>query len=527
MTMEKTGPQAKSEKPLRTRMPCATKLLVALALIKLLAHCATNFQYGFFRDELYYIQWSKHLAWGYVEQPPFTALAILLTRMTLGDSLFALRFLPAVCGAVIVLLAGLMAWEMGGGRFAQGMAALSVLIGPTFLGNHALMTINVFDQFFWVVCAYVLIRLIRTGNPTLWLWFGLFAGLGLMNKLTMPFFGAAVIGALLLTPHRRFFLQREIWLGGVIALALFTPYLVWLATHNWASLDWMINYGSGSKTAQASFLSWLYMQVITVHPFTLPIWLSGLYFCFLTTDGRPYRVLGWIFIILYAVFFLLKAKFYFLSPAFPMILAAGSVHVERWYNKKQPRWLKPAYISALVAGGLLSAPLALPVLPPKALVKYLAPLGGNAGIKMEQLEEAELPQHFADQFGWETMVERVAEVYNSLGPYDKAQCAIFASNYGEAAAVDFYGPAYGLPRAISGHNTYHLWGPGDSSGQVLIAILSESDEGMLKELYDEVVTAGRNDCELCMPHERQKVFFLCKGLKVSLEAVWPQLKGYG
>ncbi|MBN2308732.1 MAG: glycosyltransferase family 39 protein [Candidatus Hydrogenedentes bacterium] len=502
-------------------------MLLLLGAVALAAHCAVNFRYGFFRDELYYIQWSERLAWGYVEQPPFTALAVYITRLLLGHSLFALRFPPALVHAALVVLTGLMAREMGGKRLAQGLAALCVLLGPIFMANNALMTMNSFDQLFWALCLYILIRRIQTGNARLWYWFGLWAGLGLMNKLTMGFFGVGLIIALLLTSYRKDFLRKEIWIGGAIAAALFAPFVIWLATHDWCTIEFMRQYGAGGKTVQAGFLQWLYMQILTVHPLTLPIWLLGLWSCFMDAEGKRFRVLAWFFVVMYAMFFALKAKFYFLSPAFPILFAAGAVPIERWCMRPARRAFAGVYLAILALTGAALAPLAMAVLPVPALLKYTAAIGVNAGVTTEQVTETELPQHFADQFGWEAMVESVAKVYHGLPPEDRAQCAIFTANYGEAAAIDFYGPAHGLPPAISGHNTYYIWGPGHATGQVLIAVVSERRREALEQVYEDVRLAGRNDnAGLAMPYERGQVFYLCRGLKAPLEEIWPGVKSY-
>ena len=223
----------------------------------------------------------------------------------------------------------------------------------------------------------------------------------------------------------------------------------------------------------------------------------------------------------------LKAKFYFLSPAFPMLLAAGAVPAEQWFSRRRQSWLKPAYVGLVALTGALLAPMTLPALPPHLAVRYCAIFGGDAGVKTEQHEEAELPQHFADQFGWETMVAGIAEVYEGLSPEDRAVCTIFCSNYGEAAAVDFYGPPYGLPPAISGHNTYYLWGPGDYDGQVAIAVIHPAELEGFSEWFDTVEVAGQNECDLCIPYERGRLFCVCRGLKAPIDEVWPQVKSFG
>jgi len=500
----------------------ATALLLYLALAKLLLHLWFSSGYGYFRDEFYYLACGEHLDWGYVDQPPLTPLLAFLTRQFLGESLVALRFLPAVAGALLVLVTGLMVRELGGGRFAQGLAAVSVIAGPVYLGIDHIFTVNAFDHLFWALGAYLVILIVKRGDPRLWLVFGLVAGVGLQNKLSMLFFGFGVVVGLLLTPHRKYILSKWLWLGGLIAFVIFLPYFLWQFQHDWPMLE-LLRRGQLYKNYPLSPLQFLWGQVLEIHPFNLPIWLAGLYFYLVSKPGKPYRLLGWTYVPILIVFFVLKAKTYYLAPAYPMLLAAGALVIETFIRERQWNWLKPATVGLLLAGGAITAPFAMPVLPVETYIKYQSFLGIEPP-KTERHKFGKLPQGYADMFGWENMVAIVAKVYNSLSSEERAKCAIFTSNYGEAGAIDFFGKKYGLPKAISGHNNYWLWGPGNHTGEIVITV-GESLEDV-KKTFDQVELGATVVSEYAMPYESDLPVYICRKPKVSLPEVWPRVKGY-
>jgi 4-amino-4-deoxy-L-arabinose transferase-like glycosyltransferase len=373
-------------------------ILVYLALVKLLLHLLTNGTYGYFRDELYYMAAGERLDLGYVDFPPFVAIVTAFTRLVLGDSPVALRLFPAMAGALVVVLAGLMARELGGGRFAQGLAALATLVAPSFLVMGTFISMDAFDQLFWVSASYVLILILKRDRPRLWLLFGLVAGLGVLTKITMLYFGFAVFVALLLTSSRRHLLTPWPWLGGAIAALFLLPYVIWQITHGWPTLEFWADYGE--KVDPASPVEFLVEQVVTMQPLTLPLWVAGLYYYLFSRDGRTFRPLGLIYVLLFALFAIQNAKFYFLAPAYPMFFAAGALALEAFLRRRNWNWLKSAYAAVLLIGGIVLAPMVVPILPVETLASITG-AGGDAGIKQERREEGELPQHFADRFGWE------------------------------------------------------------------------------------------------------------------------------
>ncbi len=500
----------------------ANVLLAFLALVKFALHMLVSDSYGYFRDELYYMAAGRHLAAGYVDFPAFIAFLAALVHVTLGDSLIALHLFPAVAGALLVALTGLTARELGGGRFAQGLSALASLVVVTYLGVGSIFSMDVFDELWWTLAAYLLIRLTKQRQPRLWLLFGLVCGVGLTTKVTMLFFGFAVVVGLLLTSRRVLLASRWCWLGGALAFLFLLPYLSWNLANGWPTLEFWSHYGG--KLVGISPVTFLLQQIITMNPVTLPLWLVGLWFLLFSKPGAPFRHLGWTWIILYVLFTVSGAKFYFLAPAYPMLLAAGAVTVERVTVRQSWGWIRPVYVGLLVLGGVAVAPVALPLLPPATFGQIYGFLGGDAGVQDERHQTAVLPQWLADRFGWETMVAQVARVYDGLPPGERAAACVFTGNYGEAAAIDFFGPRYGLPPAISGHNNYFLWGPRGCTGQAVITVgVARTD---LDSGFADVTPAGDTACENCMPEENQQPIFVARQPKRPIGEIWPTVKHF-
>ena len=508
----------------RRRLGSDNALLLGLALFTFLVHLATSTNYGFFRDELYYIDAGKHLAAGYVEFPPFIALLAAGVHAIFGNSLLAYHVLPALAGALLVVFTGLIARALGGGRFAQCLAAICSLVAPTILGIDAIFSMDSFDELWWVLAVFTLILLIKRDRPRLWLLFGLIVGLGMLTKITILMFGFAVVVGLLLTPERRYLASKWAWLAGALAFAFLLPYLFWNAANGWPTLEFWRGYANGHANP-ASALGFLYQQVLTMNPLTLPIWLVGLYAYFFNPLLKPYRALGWMYITLYILFTITRAKLYFLTPAYPMLFAAGALVCERFLSThRRWRWIKPTYIVALFLLGTVLLPLVVPILPPANYGRVMSFIGGNAGVKVENRTSGVLPQQLADRFGWDTMTATVAGVYHSLPSNEQAVTCILTENYGEAGAIDLYGPAYHLPAAISGHNTYYLWGPRNCTGEVVIIIGYPLNS--LQPFFSTLTQAALITCSYCMPYEDNLPVYVGRHLKASLQSIWPRIKHY-
>lgn len=525
-------PRASLDHPPAGYVPLGT-WVYALAAFATFFHFMFSGRYGYFRDELYYAACGQHLAWGYVDHAPLIAWLARLSRTLLGNSLFALRFFPGLAAAGKVILAGWMARELGGRRFAQSLAALTVLIAPIYLTFDSFLSMNSFEPLFWMACAAILMRILNGGSQKLWLLFGVVAGVGILNKHSMLFFGSGIFIGLWLTPARREFAKKWIWLGGAIAFLIFLPNLIWETRNGFPTIA-LLHAVIGTKYTTLTPWQFIWQQTLLTLPLSTPIWLAGLWFLFwspsrdaaaATSRGialRIYAPLALAYIAVLVEMIALHGKIYYLAPAYPMLLAAGSVWVESTLSSST--YLKALVITPLVAGGLIAAPLAMPILPVNAAAKYSRFWDVDA-IHPENVPLGKLPQLFGDMYGWRHQVRAIANVFDALPAADRAQCAILALNYGEAGAVDYFGPTYHLPPAISGHNQYGLWGPRGYTGEVVITI--GYTENQLRNFFGEVTLAARISPPYAIPEESNLAIYICRKPKAPLPQMWPRLRWLG
>jgi len=312
------------------------------------------------------------------------------------------------------------------------------------------------------------------------------------------------------------------WAAGLLAFVIFLPHIIWQIKHDWPTLEFIRN-ATLYKNYPVSPIEFLLGQILNMHPFNFPIWLAGLFYYLFSREGKQYRVLGLIYVVISILFVVQKAKVYYLAPAYPMLLAAGALVCEKFVYQRAWYWLKPTLVAFLVIGGILTAPYALPVFPVETFMKYARFLGIQT-VKEERHEMGTLPQHFSDMFGWENMTAIVARVYHSLSPEEKANCGIYVQNYGEAGAIDFFGKAYHLPKAISGHNNYWLWGPQDYSGEIMIIVGGDIEDH--KRVFNDVKQVDVITNEYAMPYENNLPVYLCRGLKQLMKEVWTQTKDF-
>jgi 4-amino-4-deoxy-L-arabinose transferase-like glycosyltransferase len=496
--------------------------LLLLALAKTALHFATIANYGYFRDELYYLACADHLAWGYVDHPPFSIAVLAATRYLLGDSLLAIRLPVVLAGAATVVLTGWLARELGGGRFAQLLAALAFVFMPIALGLATFYSMNAFDLLFWVGAVYVLVRIINSGDARLWVAFGAIVGLGIMNKISVGFLVFGLLVGLALTSQRRLLVSAWFSLGGVIAGLLFLPHIIWQIANGFPTIEFMRN-ASELKIQAMPVGAYLGAQVFYTSPAAVPIWVGGLAYLLFVRSAAAYRALGIAYVAILALLVAQHGKAYYLAPAYPMLFAAGGVAYERLSAGRGWRWVRPALVGLVTVVGLVLLPMAVPILPPESVVRYATAIGIQAP-QEERQQRVALPQHFADRFGWENMVATVARVYQALPAEDRARTAIVASNYGEAGAIDFFGRRYGLPHAISPHNNYWLWGPGDITGEVAIVIGAPRQQ--IEILFEDVTQAATVESEYAVAYETNLPVYVCRHLKRPLAEVWPALKRY-
>jgi hypothetical protein len=509
-----------------------------IALAKLLFHIYYNNRYGYFRDEFDYMSCGDHLAWGYVDQPPLIPFLIHLCRAVLGDSLRSVRFIPALASSLLVVQTAVLAREFGGRRFALLLSAITVVIAPQYLSNGSLLGTNCLEPNLWMGCAYFAILAIKGNDPRYWLWFGVIAGVGLEEKYSIALFGFGIVVGLLLTAQRRVFLNPWIWLGGLAAFLIFLPNLLWNIHYHWPFVQLMHNIRVDGRDVILPFPDYFLQQTFLLDPITAPIWLTGLVALLFSARLKPYRFLGWCYVVCFTVFFVLHGKNYYLAPVYPILLAAGAVVIDAAIDWKKfrageefeprRRWLKPVIVIIILGSGAHLAPVTVPILSPERFLAYAKTLPMKLPVMEHDHARAALPQWYADQFGWEEIVAETAVAWNRLTPEERSlnindeACAIFAQDYGQAGAIDFLGRRYGLPRSLSGHQTWFLWGPRGYSGKCMI-VLDDTPErlGELFEHVEYVGTSADNPYAL----EREIAVYICRGPKFgTLAELWPQVK---
>ncbi|HEY8296941.1 MAG TPA: glycosyltransferase family 39 protein [Candidatus Baltobacteraceae bacterium] len=503
----------------------------ALGAIAFAVHMATIWRYGYFRDELYFIACSKHLAWSYVDQPPLVAFAAWLAS-PLGYALPALRLLPAVAAALTVWLACAMTRELGGGRFAQLLAGISTLLLPAYLLLGNTLTTTSFEGFAWTLLVYLLLRLARGADSRLWLGAGAAAAFGLYGKYSMALLLVALAIGIACTRERRIFttwwFPAGLLLGG-IAIA---PSAAWQYAHGFPQLavlhgDYLHRhaFASGmqleSQNVASNAVAFASEQLLYTNPIAVPIWLAGVAGLAFWKPLRSARFVAIAYAILLLIAALTAAKGYYIIGIYASLLAAGSVAVERAVAARPA--LRVAVLAAFAILTLPFVPLSLPVLPIDTFIAYSRVLGltGRDATPPHLIQPV-----YAEEFGWEELTRRVAAVYAELPPKVRAHTGIFADTYADASALNLYGARYGLPAAISGQNTYWLWGTGGYDGSSMIAV-GATQQALLRGVFRRVklVTTYGNPYKWIV--EGPAPIFYCSDPIAPLDALWPRFKWYG
>ena len=475
-------------------------------------------QYGYFRDELYYLACGEHPTWGYVDQPPLIGWVAWLLQHTIGTSLYALRLLPAVAAGATVWITARLARELGGTTRAEIYAALFAAVMPITIAMAHLFTMNVFDLVLWTALALLLVRIENTSNPQLWLAFGAIAGITILNKYGVVFFLIALLAGTLASCWRRWFADRYCWAGILLAILIALPNFLWQQHRQFPFLQLMENIRRNGRDVALPPLGFFLQQLQIVDPISMLAVIAGVIWLL----RRPrYRALGIAFVVFYLMLMLMKAKNYYLAPVYPMIFAAGAVALTQWTDRPHVRWI-PATAAVLASLVLLfMLPMLIPVLSVPHFQRYVR----ATGIKLPEFEHhkpAALPQIYADTFGWPEMAEKTAAFYNTLTPEQKQHTAIWGDNYGDAAAIDFFGPRYGLPKALSGHQSYFVWGPRGYHNVDVINLGSHDDETLQREC-DSVRVVGHIDHPLARPDEHFDIYY-CQGLRMDVQQAWPKTK---
>jgi 4-amino-4-deoxy-L-arabinose transferase-like glycosyltransferase len=501
----------------------ATPVVVAAGVAKLGMHlmviAATP--YGIHRDEFLYMAMGRHLRLFRMDFPPAIALIAQGARAVFGDTLFAVRIVPAIAGTVILVLAALLARELGGGWLAQGLAALAILTGTVFQRSGTLFQPVVLDQLWWTLALYILARLLRTGDKHWWLALGAALGIGLLTKFSVLFFGLALAVALLVTRQRRAFLSRWPWVAAALALVIGSPSIVGQIRLGYPVLAQMRDLQSTQLT-QVSATSFLAAQPWMMGPAAFALALTGAVALIAAPRWSDFRLLGWTCVLAFALVLLLHGKPYYVTPIYPALCAAGAACCEGL----APTWRKAVGWSAaalMVARGLLTLPLGVPLLPPPRMAAYVAATGMTRANRNNRGGVERLPQDYADMIGWPEMVSAVARVYHALGPAERNEAVVIGANYGEAGAIDFYGPRYALPAAVSPVGSYWFFGPGTKPGRVLVVLGATRED--LAPLADSVVAAAHVANPWGVSEERDDTIWVVRRPHRTLQQLWPEMAG--
>jgi hypothetical protein len=507
--MHPTGPAA-----------VALWVIVAAVAVKLGMHVVTAIitPYGIHRDEFLYLAMGEHLRLWRMDFPPAIAILAQLMRHTVGVSVEALRLVPALFSTVLVVLSALTARELGGGRYAQGLAALMVIACAAFMRSGALFQPVVLDQLAWTVALFALLKLGRTEDPRWWILVGLGGGFGLLTKFSIGIIGVAVLVALILLPDRRWLTSRWPWLAAAIALVIGAPSIVGQIRTGWPAILYARQLGA-EQLMHVTVGGFLGSQFEMLGPAVF-LAVAGVWELM---RRAPFRIVALSCICALLILLAMHGKAYYLLPIYPVLLGAGAEWAERvsdYLAHERGRLIvRAAIVIVMVVNGVLALPFGLPVLKPEKMARY-ATFGPGGAVTTNTGQTLQLPQDYADMLGWPERVRAVAQVYDSLPPDQRLKAVIAADNYGEAGAIDYYGPALGLPHAICTCGTYWFFGPGELPGDVLVAIgIDESD---LRTVYGNVQPAGRIDLPWSVPEERNAPLYVATQPVMTLQQLWPR-----
>ncbi|HUN30154.1 MAG TPA: glycosyltransferase family 39 protein, partial [Alphaproteobacteria bacterium] len=507
---------------------------IAIAIATFALHLCTAWRYGYFRDELYFIACGRHLAWGYVDQPPLVALVAWLAQPE-HDGLIALRLLPALAAGFAAFVAVQIARDLGGGRFAQWLAGIAVALTPAYLLLGNLLTTTSFEPLSWTLVIWLVIRSVALKQPRrgtaakTWLTIAAAASFGLYGKYSMALLLAALLAGLLATKERRILATPWLAISASVVAVVMLPNLWWQAAHGWPFLavlqgdaahrhafnnGWLLE----SQNLAGNAISFAAEQLVYTNPLASPVWLAGLIAPFAWRRLRDLRFLSIAYVVLFATAVMLEAKGYYIIGIYGALLAMGSVVVERAAG-----WLRIALFAALTAAAVATMPLSIPVLSIDGFISYTRVLGltGRDGAPAHLIQPI-----YAEEFGWDRLARDVASVYAALPAATRATTAIYADTYADAGAIDFFGPAHDLPSAISSQNSYWLWGTHGYDGTRLIAI-GASRIDLLRRYYHSCRLIATSNEPLKWVVEGPAPIYLCTGPVMPLDQIWPHLRWYG
>jgi len=496
-------------------------ILGLLAAVKLLLHLPVLSRYGMHGDELYFLACGERLQAGFADHPPFVPAVAYLASHLLEATPFALRLLPCLAGAATVVLTGLIVRELGGGRFAQGLAGMAILLGPFFLRTGNMLSIPSFEPFFWTLGSLLVVRILNGGDPRLWLAFGIVCGVGLMNKHSMLLYGLAVTVGLAATQHRRQFRSRWIWFGALTALLFLLPNLIWQVRHDWPTLDFLaaLNERTVSRIPRSELLAG---QVLYAGPGNVLLWLPGTVFL-LVRSGGANRVMGWLLPVVLGVLLYTGGKAYYSLPVYAVPIAGGALLWERFLVDGLRR-MRPVLVTLVALPGLLLMPFSLPIVSLEDVDELADTL------TMGMVENSyEVTGDLHAMVGWEEQAQEVAAAIAELPAEDQERCLLWVPDYASAGALELYGLPLDLPPVLCRHLSYNDWTRNyladhtedPRNGEVVLAL------GLGAEFLDRIFTEVRPvgtvaGHPLANRGHRDRPLFLCRAPKFPLVETWQE-----
>ena len=489
---------------------------LGMALFKLLLHLPVLHRYGFHHDEWYFIACGSRLSFGYVDHPPLVPWIARLATTLFGDSLVGLRIFATLAGTATVFLIGILVARLGGGRFAQALACLAWIAAPVSLRTGNMLAIPSFEPLFWVGCSLLLVHIVQRDAQRLWPWLGLVAGIGLLNKHSMLFFGFGLAVAMLVHPTLRRHLRTPWpWIGAAVAAAIVAPNVVWQIQHGWPTLGFLRNLNE-TVMAGISKIQFVVGQVLYLNPLASFVWICGLVSLF-RRSGRQHRYLGTIWLAVFLLLLATDSKIYYLSPAYPAIVAAGGSAIERWTAATGRRRLRPALVAIVIIAAVAFAPLSLPYLSIDATDRFVKT------VTLGQMENVyELTGDLHGMFGWQERLDALLEVWEELPEEDRSQAVLLASGYANAGLVDFRGREHGLPEPTSFAQTWWLWADDEQSLEVVVTFGHGRD--LLDQIWEEVTIVKSVELDHVNPWVNPFEIAICRKPKLTMQELWPQVR---
>lgn len=503
------------------------KFLFVISLINFLLVYLSSFvkAYGYFIDEFYYIACAFRPALGYVDHPPLAPLILTVYQSIFGTSLLALRILPALAETASVFFTGVLTKEIGGGRFAQCLAACTMAVSPVIVTFAGFYSMNAYEPFIAIVLLIYTVKMIKESNPKRWILLGIIMGLGLMNKHTFAVFIIALIFSLLISGKWKLVINRWFVIGAFITSLIVLPNIIWQIQNNYPSLEFYRNV-TAHKNVYTPPLAFVINQIVDMSPSTFPVWFAGFLFLLFSKKGKDFRFMAVLFIGLFLIMmFSGSSRPDRLAFAYPAVFVGGAFFFELFILKHKLRWLKVALIIFLYIGLAVTLPIILPYFSYKEVSAYTKFLGLNT--ELETGNKPPLPQILADRIGWEEKFNLVLKAYESLNNEEKKETMIATGNYGQAGALELFGKKYNFPAVICGHNTYYLWSKNRLHGKIVLRLGQDGDIKSLKERFKEVSQfPGEYTSPYVTSHENHLKVFICRDPKMSYFKMLDESKFY-